>query len=95
MAFWSVREELSLAQRLRRSYYELLRDELDQVMLRYALVDSYAKFRANKVKYPYVEKRELKPRAGSPTWNMNTRILFWSCLWRRPSRLPTKSISVF
>ncbi len=34
VAFWSVREELSQAYRLRRSYYELLRDELDQFMLR-------------------------------------------------------------
>ncbi|MGB5983713.1 MAG: hypothetical protein WBG37_00295, partial [Desulfobacterales bacterium] len=66
MAHWSVREELSLAQRLRRSYYELLRDELDQVMLKYALVDSYTNFQCREQKYPYVEKRELKPRARIP-----------------------------
>ena len=66
MAFWSVREELSQADRLRRSYYELLRDELDQFMLQYALIDSYANFCCRDKKYPFVEKRELKPRARIP-----------------------------
>ena len=66
MAFWSVREELSQVNRLRRSYYELLRDELDQFVLGYALVDSFAKFKNKGLVYPYVEKRELKPRARIP-----------------------------
>ena len=63
MAFWSVRESLSGANRLRRSYYELLRDELDQFMLQYALVDSFNNFLSKNKTYPFVEKRELKPRA--------------------------------
>jgi hypothetical protein len=66
LAFWSVREELSQASRLRRSYYEMLRDELDQFMLQYALTDSYRNFMARKIPYPFVEKRELKPRARIP-----------------------------
>ena len=66
MAFWSVREELSQANRLRRSYYELLRDQFDQHMLKYALTDSYQRFLARKSPYPFVEKRELKPRARIP-----------------------------
>ena len=66
MAFWSVREELSQANRLRRSYYELLRDELDQFMLSYALTRSYERFCERQVAYPFVEKRELKPRARIP-----------------------------
>ena len=66
MAFWSVREELSRADRLRRSYYELLRDELDQFLLQYTLIDSYDKFSAANIPYPFVEKRELKPRAWIP-----------------------------
>ena len=66
MAFWSVREELSQSDRLRRSYYELLRDELDQQLIQHALIDSYNNFRNRKVKYPFVEKRELKPRARIP-----------------------------
>ncbi|MEA1945966.1 MAG: hypothetical protein U9N83_01540 [Thermodesulfobacteriota bacterium] len=66
MAFWSVREELSQEDRLRRSYYELLRDELDQHMVKYALLDSYNNFLCKKIDYPFVEKRELKPRARIP-----------------------------
>lgn len=66
MAFWSVREELSRANKLRRSYYELLRDELDQFMLRHALIESYDNFCCRNSKYPFVEKRELKPRARIP-----------------------------
>jgi len=66
LAFWSVREELSQSDRLRRSYYELLRDELDQQLIQHALIDSYSNFRNRKVKYPFVEKRELKPRARIP-----------------------------
>lgn len=66
MAFWCVREELSQADKLRRSYYELLRDELDQQLIQHALIDSYNNFRNRKVKYPFVEKRELKPRARIP-----------------------------
>jgi len=66
LAFWSVREELSQADRLRRSYYELLRDEIDQLLIQHALIDSYNNFRNRKVKYPFVEKRELKPRARIP-----------------------------
>jgi len=66
LAFWSVREELSQENRLRRSYYELLRDDLDQQMLKYALIDSYNNFLCKKIDYPFVEKRELKPRARIP-----------------------------
>lgn len=66
MAFWRVREELSQANRLRRSYYELLRDDLDQLLLRYSLVDSFNNFNVKNEPYPFVEKRELKPRARIP-----------------------------
>ena len=66
MAFWSVREELSQVNRLRRSYYEMLRDELDQFILDHCLVNSYMRFLSSGTPYPFVEKRELKPRARIP-----------------------------
>ncbi len=66
MDFFVKREELSLANRLRRSYYELLRDELDQFMIQYGLINSYNNFCNKKIPYPFVEKRELKPRALLP-----------------------------
>ena len=64
--YWRPREELSLENRLRRSYYELLRDELDQFILSYSLKESYENFKNSKVAYPFVERKELKPRARIP-----------------------------
>jgi len=66
LAFWKYREELSQADRIRRSYYELLRDELDHFLLQYALIDSYHNFVSEQIPFPFVEKRELKPRAIIP-----------------------------
>lgn len=66
MAFWRFREELSLANKIRRSYYELLRDDLDQFLTQHSLVDSYQVFLQHQTPYPFVEKRELKPRARIP-----------------------------
>ena len=51
---------------LRRSYYEMLRDDLDRFLLDYALCESYTRFAGKNEPYPYVEKRELKPRARIP-----------------------------
>ena len=66
MAYWKYREELSQVEKLRRSYYELLRDELDQFLLQYALIDSYHNFISHQKRFPFVEKRELKPRGRIP-----------------------------
>jgi hypothetical protein len=66
LAFWNYREELSMADKLTRSYYELLRDELDYFLIQQALIDSYQKFVNQKEPYPFVEKREMKPRARIP-----------------------------
>jgi hypothetical protein len=44
----------------------VLRDELDQFVTSYALVNSYRRFAASGAVYPFVEKRELKPRARIP-----------------------------
>ncbi len=66
MAHWNFRENLSYKHKLRRSYYELLRDDFDQFILNYALIDSYDNFFKKQIPYPFVEKRELKPRAIIP-----------------------------
>jgi hypothetical protein len=63
---WRIREELSLANRLRRSYYNLLRDELDQFVLEHSLTESYKNFKQKGIPYPFVERKELKPRARIP-----------------------------
>ncbi len=64
--YWQTRDELSLENRLRRSYYELLRDEFDQFVISYSLKDSYQKFQIHNTPYPFVERKELKPRARIP-----------------------------
>jgi len=66
MLHWRIREELSLAERLRRSYYNLLRDEMDQFALERSLTESYENFKAREIPYPFVERKELKPRARIP-----------------------------
>jgi len=45
----------------------VLRDELDQFVLGYSLVGSYDNFFRLKTPYPFVELRELKPRARIPS----------------------------
>ena len=60
------RDCLSREEKLRRSYYEALRDELDQFVLGYSLIGSYNNFLRIRSPYPFVELRELKPRARIP-----------------------------
>ncbi len=67
MIFCKHRDCLSRKERLRRSYYEVLRDELDQFVLGYSLVGSYNNFLRLRTPYPFVELRELKPRARIPS----------------------------
>ena len=76
LAFWKYREELSQTDRIRRSYYELLRDELDQFLLQYALIDSYQNFASQQLPFPFVEKRELKPRARIPDMEYESQNAF-------------------
>ncbi|MBF0226009.1 MAG: hypothetical protein HQK76_11185 [Desulfobacterales bacterium] len=66
MTYWGLRDELSRAHKLRRSYYELLRDGLDEYIIDYALTESYKNFKEKNIPYPFVEKRELKPKARLP-----------------------------
>jgi hypothetical protein len=65
--FCKQRDCLSREGKLRRSYYEVLRDELDQFVLDHSLVGSYNNFLRLRVPYPFVELRELKPRARIPS----------------------------
>ncbi len=60
---WPYRYHLGYRMRLRRSLYEVLRDQLDTNLAKLALVDSYWNFVQAGEPYPFVQKRELKPRA--------------------------------
>jgi hypothetical protein len=66
LTYWNYREQLSRQNKLRRSTYEILRDELDEYLVECGLVESYKSFVDKNLKYPFVEKRELKPRARIP-----------------------------
>ncbi|MFC1896081.1 hypothetical protein ACFL0Q_05410 [Thermodesulfobacteriota bacterium] len=80
MPYWTYRKDLSKQNKLRRSIYEILRDELDQYVTEYAMVASYTRFKQANRGYPFVEMRELKPRARiSPIeheWQNTFLILF-------------------
>ena len=76
MFFYKHRDCLSREAKLRRSYYEVLRDELDQFTLSYSLVDSYHNFLRQKTPYPFVELRELKPRARIPSMEFESQNSF-------------------
>ncbi len=67
MNCWKGRHCLSREDQLRRAYYEVLRDELDQFVIDYSLVGSYNNFLRLRTPYPFVELRELKPRARIPS----------------------------
>jgi hypothetical protein len=60
---WPYRYQLSYRDRLRRSVYEVLRDQMDIYLIKHAMVDSYRRFKEADAPYPFVPKRELKPRA--------------------------------
>jgi len=60
---WLHKNELSHEEKQVRSLYKALRDELDIYLIDHALIDSYQNFLNAGLPYPFVEKRELKPRA--------------------------------
>ncbi len=55
--------ELSRNEKLRRSIYKTLRNELDYALFQYGLLDSYQNHLNAGVEYKFVEKRQLKPRS--------------------------------
>jgi hypothetical protein len=60
---WTYRERLNYYEKLRRSIYEILRDVLEQRLMKISLIDSYYKHVRQGVEYSFVEKSELKPKS--------------------------------
>lgn len=56
-------EMLSSTEKVRRLLYQLVGNQLEKYLIKYALLDSYQNFLIKNYPYPFVEKRELKPRA--------------------------------
>jgi len=57
------RTEIAWNERFRRCVYFFLRDELDSLLISESLIESYKAFKEAGIEYPFVEMRELKPRA--------------------------------
>lgn len=57
------RNEIGWNERFRRCAYFFLRDELDGLLITQALIESYKAFKERGKDYPFVEMRELKPKA--------------------------------
>ena len=57
------KEQISYQEKTGRIIYHFLQQELDRVAIQKALVDSFWKFLDLETQYPFVDKRELKPRA--------------------------------
>ena len=76
LTHWRFREELSLASRLRRSYYEILRDDLDQLMIHQALIESYTNFVAQNIPFRLLSIGNSSREAGFRMSNMDVRTLF-------------------
>jgi len=57
------RNEIAWNERYRRCLYFFLRDELDSILITESLIESYKAFQEAGKPYPFVEMRELKPRA--------------------------------
>ena len=58
-------DEMSWTNRMRRSLYTMLRDELDRILIHLALIDSYHRFQEQNQPYPFVENRDLRPKVRS------------------------------
>jgi len=76
MSYWQYRMNLSRQDKLRRSIYEMYRDELDNYLIEYGLIESYQNFVNRNIPYPFVEKRELKPKARIPDVEYETHNRF-------------------
>lgn len=76
MIFCKYRDELSREESLIRSYYKVLRDELDHYALESSLIESYNNFVRSRAPYPFVELRELKPRARIPSHEFDAQNSF-------------------
>lgn len=60
---WQYREKLSYFEKVRRSIYEVLRDELQQRLMKISLIDSFYNHHKQGVEYTFVDKSELKPKS--------------------------------
>ena len=63
LPMWRYRERLNYHEKLRRSLYEVLRDELERRLMKISLIDSFYKYKNNGIEYNFLDKSELKPKS--------------------------------
>lgn len=87
MLNWPFRYHLGIRQRLRRSLYEVLRDQMDCNLINLALVESYRNFCKAQEPYPFVSKKDLKPKVWvvEQEYNLQNRFLVIFCEGTIPS----------
>ncbi|OPX35209.1 MAG: hypothetical protein B1H12_09265 [Desulfobacteraceae bacterium 4484_190.2] len=77
---WEYREHLNYFEKLRRSLYEVLRDVLEQRLIKISLVDSFYNFQKQGIEYQFLDKSELKPQSkktGKESSLFNTFIVIF------------------
>ena len=60
---WRYRERLNYYEKLRRSLYEILRDALENRLMKISLIDSFYAYQKSGVEYAFLDKSELKPKS--------------------------------
>ena len=88
------RNEIGWNERFRRCVYFFLRDELDGLLISEGLIKLYKSFKDSGREYPFVEMRELKPRArvvGQGTQTIRISYLF---LTKEPYQILREPLSV-
>lgn len=60
---WRYREQLNYYEKVRRSIYEVLRDALERRLMKISLLDSYNSSPEQGAGYPFVDKKELRPKS--------------------------------
>jgi hypothetical protein len=60
---WKYRERLNYFEKIRRSHYEILRDALENRLMKISLIDSFNNYEKNGIEYNFLEKSELKPKS--------------------------------
>ncbi len=78
---WRPRDRLSYYEKLRRSLFEILRDALEQRLMKISLIDSFYNYEKNGTDYIFLDKSELKPKSkktGKESELFNTFIVIFS-----------------
>lgn len=78
---WRYRERLNYYEKLRRSLFEILRDALEQRLMKISLIDSFYNYEKSGADYTFLDKSELKPKSkkmGKESELFNTFIVIFS-----------------